>query len=102
MDFNIGDIVLLEFPYTNMAGSKYRPGLVLNVENINHDLLVGYMTSEVDSYIFDENAALIKNDNLAKGQLKLDSVVRVDKIIVVNKITIQNRPFYEFQCGIAR
>lgn len=85
MDFKIGDIVLLEFPYTNMAGSKYRPGLVLNVENINQDLLVGYMTSEVDSYIFDENAALIKNDDLAKGQLKLDSVIRVDKTIVVNK-----------------
>jgi len=85
LDFKIGDIVLLEFPYTNMAGSKYRPGLILNVENINHDLLVGYMTSEVDSYIFDENAALIKNDDLAKGRLKLDSVVRVDKTIVVNK-----------------
>lgn len=85
MDFKIGDIVLLEFPYTNMAGSKYRPGLVLNIENIRQDLLVGYMTSEVDSYIFDENAALIKNDDLEKGQLKLDSVVRVDKTIVINK-----------------
>ena len=84
MDFKIGDIVLLEFPYTNMAGSKYRPGLVLNVESINHDLLVSYMTSEVDSYIFDENAAFIKNEDLAKGQLRLDSVVRVDKTIVVN------------------
>ena len=85
MDLKIGDIVLLKFPYTNMAGSKYRPGLVLNIENINQDLLVGYMTSEVDSYIFDENAALIKNDDLAEGQLRLDSVVRVDKTIVINK-----------------
>jgi len=80
-----GDIVLLKFPYTNRAGSKYRPALVVHVENINRDLLVAYMSSEVDNYIFDENAVSIKATDLAEGTLKLDSVVRVDKLILVDK-----------------
>jgi len=84
LDLKIGDIVLLEFPYANQVGSKYRPGLVLHIENINKDVLIAYMTSEVDAYVFDENAVLIKNTDLAEGQLKLDSVVRIDKTIFVS------------------
>ena len=85
MALKTGDIVLLEFPYTNRAGSKYRPALVVHVENINRDLLVAYMSSEVDNYIFDENAVSIKATDLAEGTLKLDSVVRVDKLILVDQ-----------------
>ena len=71
----IGDIVLLDFPYINRAGSKYRPGLVLHIENFNQELLIGYMTSEVDTYVFDENAIFVENDDLAEGVLRRDSVV---------------------------
>lgn len=85
MDLKIGDIVLLDFPYTNRAGSKYRPALVLHIENINQDLLVAYVSSEVDSYIFDDNALSITQDDLAEGILKLDSVLRVDKVIMVDQ-----------------
>jgi CDP-6-deoxy-D-xylo-4-hexulose-3-dehydrase len=86
LGLKIGDIVLLDFPYINRAGSKYRPGLVLHIDNINQDLLIGYMTSEVDAYIFDENAVFVGNDDLAEGVLKLDSVVRVDKVIVIDRL----------------
>ena len=76
-----GDIVLLEFPYTNQAGSKVRPGLVLSVspQYQQEDVNVAYITSELDSYIYDPSSISITADDLAPGTLKHESVVRVDK-----------------------
>ena len=85
MDLKIGDIVLIDFPYTNRSGSKYRPSLVLHIDNFNQDLLIGYMTTEVDTYVFDENVIFIENDDLVEGVLKRNSVVRIDKVIVVDQ-----------------
>lgn len=83
---NNGDIVLLDFPYTNQAGSKVRPGLVIgkNENNNLDDINVAYITSEVDSYAYDPYAIVITKDDLGEGALKHESVVRVDKIITVH------------------
>ncbi len=80
-----GDIVLLDFPYTNRAGSKVRPGVVISVNDERHagDIQVAYMTSEVDAYAFDACAVTIGNADLAEGVLRLESIVRVDKIITL-------------------
>lgn len=85
--FNLGDVVLLDFPYTNRAGSKVRPGVVLAIgENrFAVDLQVAYVTSEVDAYVFDSHAVAIRQYDLAEGRLKRDSVVRVDKVISVHQ-----------------
>ena len=82
---NLGDIILLDFPYTNQRGSKFRPGLVIgkNENNNLDDLNVAYITSEVDSYVYDPSAVIITTDDLSEGALKHESVVRVDKIITV-------------------
>jgi len=69
LDLKIGDIVLIDFPYTNRSGSKYRPSLVLHIDNFNQDLLIGYMTTEVDTYVFDENVIFIENHDLVEGVL---------------------------------
>ena len=81
-----GDIVLLEFPYTNQAGSKVRPGLVLSVspQYQQEDVNVAYITSELDSYIYDPSSISITADDLAQGTLKHESVVRVDKVLTIN------------------
>ncbi|WP_295436564.1 DegT/DnrJ/EryC1/StrS family aminotransferase [uncultured Thiodictyon sp.] len=83
----LGDLVLLDFPYTNRAGSKVRPGVVIAVggERFGSDLQIAYVTSEVDSYIYDPQAVSIRQDDLAEGRLKLDSVARVDKVITVHQ-----------------
>jgi len=81
-----GDIVLLSFPYTNQAGSKVRPGLVLGV-NQGHqpdDVNVAYITSELDSYLYDPSAVLINAEDMAQGTLKHASVVRVDKVLTIH------------------
>ncbi|MGZ4989939.1 MAG: lipopolysaccharide biosynthesis protein RfbH [Methylobacter sp.] len=81
----LGDIVLLDFPYSNRVGSKVRPGLVIGINRNSNfdDLNVAYITTEVDSYIYDAAAVQISADDLAEGVLKHESVVRVDKVITV-------------------
>lgn len=81
-----GEIVLLDFPYTNRAGSKVRPAIVLAVNDEPHagDLQVAYMTSEVDAYAFDPFAVSIGQSDLAEGTLRLESIARVDKVITVH------------------
>jgi len=80
-----GDIVLIEFPYTNQAGSKVRPGLVLSVSSQHQqdDVNVAYITSELDWYIYDLSAVSITVEDMVQGSLKRDSVVRVDKVLTI-------------------
>jgi PemK-like protein. len=83
----LGDIVLLDFPYSNRVGSKVRPGLVIGINQHRNfdDLNVAYITTEIDSYIYDSSAVQISAADLAEGALKQDSVVRVDKVITVQR-----------------
>ena len=81
----LGDIVFLNFPYTNQAGSKVRPGVVIAMNDFHQrgDVNVAYMTTEVDSYLHDTFAVSIKPSDIAEGSLKCDSVVRVDKQVTI-------------------
>ena len=81
-----GDIVLLDFPFTNQAGSKVRPGLVLGSSSRNglDDVNVAYITTEVDSYIHDPSAISIASTDMAEGTIKHASVARVDKVLTIH------------------
>ena len=80
-----GDIVLIDFPYINQAGSKVRPGLVLSVssQHQQEDANVAFITSELDYYLYDSSALLITAGDMAQGTLKRDSVARVDKVLTI-------------------
>ncbi len=81
----LGDIVFLDFPYTNQAGSKVRPGIVIAMNDFHDrsDVNVAYVTTEVDSYYLDACAISVKPSDIAEGALKRDSIVRVDKVITI-------------------
>jgi len=81
-----GDIVLLDFPYTNQTGSKVRPGLVLNSNPHNklEDVNVAYITTEVDAYAHDPAAIALNATDMAEGTLKQASVARVDKVLTIH------------------
>jgi len=81
-----GDIVLLDFPYTNQTGSKVRPGLVLNSNPHNklEDVNVAYITTEVDAYAHDPAAIALNATDMAEGTLKQTSVARVDKVLTIH------------------
>ena len=87
MDSNnnqIGEIVLLDFPFANYTGSKLRPAIIVAKSDVYSDLLVAFVTSEVENYIWSEYAVAINQTNLQEGTIKHESVIRCDKLITVS------------------
>lgn len=81
----MGEIVLLDFPDSNQAGSKVRPAVIIAQSSGRlSDLTVAYMSTEVDSYCFDEAAVIVDPEDLESGILKMRSVIRTDKVLVIN------------------
>ena len=82
----IGEIVFLNFPFTDLKGSKIRPALIIGESEISEgDYIVAYITTEVDRYSWSEFAVPFSEKVLSKGVLKYKSVIRVDKTILVHK-----------------
>ena len=75
----IGDIVLIPFPYTNLLGSKLRPAIVLFVNVL--DVTVLFMTTNLE--FVEEFDVLLKPD--AYNSLIKPSLVKISKIATVDK-----------------
>jgi CDP-6-deoxy-D-xylo-4-hexulose-3-dehydrase len=90
--FNSGEIVLLDFPFSNKQGSKYRPGLILAKADFNDDYVVAYITSNADLALSFPHCISFDNENLSLGSMSSDSAVRVDKVITVASKTIGKGP----------
>lgn len=80
-----GDIVVLEFPFSNLMQVKRRPTLVVKVPK-GDDIIVCQITGR--SYEKSVEIPIIKED-FYKGNLKVDSYMRLDKIFSVEKSLIK-------------
>jgi mRNA interferase MazF len=85
--FNIGDIVLVPFPFTDLQSIKTRPALVVYVNHKFGDLVLLAITSV--SCACDE--IMIKNVDLDEGALPVDSYVRYMKFATVNEKLIRQK-----------
>ena len=80
-----GDVVILEFPYSNLREVKRRPVLILKVPK-GDDIIVAQITGE--SYEGDLEIPLDKHD-FKQGGLKRKSYLRIDKIASIEKYLIK-------------
>jgi len=79
------DIILLNFPFSNLKQSKVRPAIILSNNKHNKksdDIVVVPLTSNLQQTDYD---MLISNKNLEKGNLIVNSRVKVDRIFSVDK-----------------
>ena len=82
-----GDIVILELPFTDLVGSKLRPVLVVNKEDLGNDLIVLKITGTLGKF-----RVRLTQEDLSEGRLKKESyidcssVFTVDKALVVKKV----------------
>jgi len=90
--FQPGDIVLLDFPFSNRQGSKYRPGLVLAESDFSGDYIIAYITSNADLALLYRHAIFLSKEDLSVGRMVEESAVRVDKVITVAVKTIGKGP----------
>jgi mRNA interferase MazF len=75
-EFVNGDIVVINFPFSDLTDSKRRPALVLK-SIVGEDFIFCQITSK--SYEPREEVS-IKNSDFSKGSLKQNSFVRFTKI----------------------
>ena len=86
MKINIGEIVCIPFPYTDLTSQKTRPSLVIYSSGEGEDLIILAITSKTGG-----SRILIQNKNLAKGELPVDSYIRYNKVATLKKTLIKIR-----------
>lgn len=80
----IGEVVFLDFPYTNYQKSKVRPAVIIAKGDFDNDYIVAYVTTEIDSYGFSKNSIKLNKEDLDSNDLKFNSLIRIDKTIVAD------------------
>ena len=85
-----GSIVLVDFSYSNLKETKYRPALVISSSKYNEtaiDVVVLRVTSGSRSDVWESE---IIKDDLAEGTINIEpSYVRIDSIYAVEKEIIR-------------
>ena len=83
--FVSGDIVVLEFPYSNLKDSKRRPVLIIKIPK-GEDIIALQITS---SSYEKQVEVMIRRDDFKQGSLKQDSYIRIDKIASIDRALIK-------------
>lgn len=80
-----GDVVIIEFPFSNLIKSKRRPSLVIKVPK-GDDVIV----CQITGMPYEKSVEIpIRIGDFHKGSLKVDSYIRLDKIFSIEKYLIK-------------
>lgn len=79
-----GEVLLIPFPYTDLASSKRRPVLVLREADAFGDFLAAAITSQPGH----TDAIPLDQHDFEKGRLPKPSYVRVTKLYTLNTQTV--------------
>jgi len=82
-----GEVVLIPFPYTNLATAKRRPVLVLRPADTFGDFLAVAVTSQTGH----QDAMPLTQADFQKGILPKPSYVRTSKLYTLNERIIAHR-----------
>lgn len=86
-----GDVVLLEFPFSDLSAAKQRPVLVLSRGSYNAtstDMVVCAMTSNLSSAA---HSVLVDSSDMEKGRLVAESRIRADKVFTAAQSLVTKR-----------
>ena len=82
-----GELVLIPFPYTDLATTKRRPVLVLRPADTFGDFLAVAITSQAGH----EDAAILSQADFREGALPKASYVRTTKLYTLNERIVVHR-----------
>ncbi len=80
-----GDVLLIPIPFSDLSSVKKRPVMVLSNDkynNITDDIIVIAITSNL-GLKFSE--VLLRPSDMANGEIKVESALRVDKIYTISQ-----------------
>ena len=102
-------IILLNFPFSNLKISKVRPAIIISNDKYNkkfRDMIVIPLTSNLTKTDYD---MIITNQNLEEGNLIVDSRAKINrifsveqKLIRVNIGRINKKTFSEIKTILSR
>lgn len=82
--FAIGDVVLVEFPYSDYLNFKKRPALIIGLADFDN-----YILCQITSKKFPSRWAVsLAKSDFEQASLQLDSYIRPDKIYTVEALII--------------
>ena len=79
-----GDIVVLNFPFSDLTGTKRRPALVI-ADLDGDDIILCQITSQAKT---DRYTVKLQNEDFVDGKLNVQSVVRPNKIFTADSSLI--------------
>lgn len=90
-----GDIVLVQYPFTNRTSSKVRPAIVLTSDDIidrQPDVVVGFISSRIPKTIEATDYVLREgNPGFPNTGLKKASVFKMHKITILPKRLLKKK-----------
>ena len=84
-----GDIVLTQFPFTDLTGSKLRPALILSCNSLHS--LGDYVCVQITSKLFDDGYFVPLTNEHLDSPLPLKSGIRLQKIFTLNNSIIVSK-----------
>ncbi len=85
IDYRLGEVALLRFPFTEGKGYKKRPALIL-ADTHDGDVILSRITGQLYDSEFD-----IKLTEWKKAGLMLPSVIRLHKIVAISADLIERK-----------
>lgn len=83
--FEVGDIVLVLFPFSDLRGQKLRPALVLAEAEFNNVILCQITSKPYSS----KTAIKLTASEFTEGNLPITSYIRPDKLFTAESSIIQ-------------
>jgi len=84
-NYQLGEVVLLLYPFTDVMGAKLRPVLVL-LDTGDNDILVARITTKITQTFYDVQILELQTAGLLK-----QSIVRLHKVNTVEKNLVNRR-----------
>ena len=81
-----GDILVIEFPYSDLKDTKRRPVLILSKNS--KDLIICGITSNLKDK---KHSVLIDNSNLSEGKIPKQSLIKVNKLFTIEESIIEKK-----------
>ncbi len=86
-----GDVVLVRFPFTDLAGQKLRPALVVG-RPADEDLVLAFMTSRVElTEPHAEHLLAVGDPEFRLTGLRTASLIRLNQIATLHRSLIHRR-----------